>query len=78
MTADVGGLGASGGTSALLERSAANGANVAEGVDVLRAASDAPDSLVGASIYAGTTTYSANDVDAGTGWLSSRRPSTCN
>jgi predicted RNase H-like HicB family nuclease len=29
---------------------------------------------VGASTYAGTTTYSANDVDAGTGRLSSRGP----
>ncbi len=27
--------------------------------------------------YAGTTTYSAKDVDAGTGCLSSSRPSTC-
>lgn len=27
--------------------------------------------------YAGTTTYSANDVDTGTGCLSSMRPSTC-
>lgn len=35
----------------------------------------APFPRSGASVQARTTTYSANDVDGGTGWLSSIRPS---